>query len=151
MSIPKRYRGHCCRFPRPRTPCTLQLILLVTHLHEILSLILLVVLIPLMHPPPPDPGASTAGGGAVKVQLPKISLPCFKRSPIYWTTFWDSYESAVHLNSALSDVDRFSYLRSLLERSTFDAIAGSTLSSANYSEAIEILKKRFGNRHGDPT
>ena len=65
---------------------------------------------------------------------------------MYWTTFWDSYESAVHLNSALSDVDKFNYLRSLLERSAYDAIAGLTLSSASYGEAIEILKKHFGNK-----
>ena len=37
-------------------------------------------------------------------------------------------------------------MRSLLEKSAYEAIAGLTLSSANYHEAIEILKKRFGNR-----
>ena len=82
----------------------------------------------------------------VRSKLPKISLPHFKGNPIHWTAFWDSYESAVHLNSALSDVDKFNYLQSLLEKSAYDAITGLTLSSANYGEAIEILKKRFGNR-----
>lgn len=99
---------------------------------------------------PPDPDTSMTSPGAVniggKVKLPKISLPHFKGNRIYWTAFWDSYESAVHLNRPLSDVDKFNYLRSLLEKSAYDAIAGLTLSSANYGEAIEILKKRFGNR-----
>ena len=63
-----------------------------------------------------------------------------------WTAFWDSYESAVHNNDELSNVDKFNYLRSLLERTAYEAIAGLTLSSANYGEAIEILKKRFGNK-----
>ena len=102
---------------------------------------------PALHPLS-DPDTSTAGGGAVassKVKLPKISLSHFKGNPIYWTAFWDAYESTVHLNSALSDVDKFNYLQSLLEKSAYEAIAGLTLSSANYSEAIEILKKRFGN------
>ena len=66
-------------------------------------------------PPPPDPSdPSTASGGTAagsKVKLSKISLPHFKGNPIYWTAFWDSYKSAVHLNSALSDVDKFNYLR----------------------------------------
>lgn len=96
---------------------------------------------PPLHPPS-DPGTSTARGGAAtggKVKLPKISLPHF--NSIYWTAFWDSYESAVHLNSALSDIDKFNYLRSLLEKSAYEAVAGLTLSSANYGEAIEILKK----------
>ncbi len=33
-----------------------------------------------------------------------------------------------------------------LERSAYEAIAGLTLSSANYAEAVAILKKRFGNK-----
>ena len=70
------------------------------------------------------PGGATAGG---KVKLPKITLPHFKGNPIYWTAFWDSYESAVHLNDALSDVDKFKYLGSLLEKSAYEAIAGLTL------------------------
>ena len=81
-----------------------------------------------------------------KVKLPKITLPHFKGNPIYWTSFWDSYESAIHANPSLSDVDKFNYLKSLLEREAFDAIAGLTLSSANYQQAVAILKKRFGNR-----
>ena len=63
-----------------------------------------------------------------------------------WTTFWDSYESAIHNNAALSDIDKFNYLKSLLERSAHESIAGLTLTSANYHEAVEILKKRFGNK-----
>ena len=56
-------------------------------------------------------------------------------------SFWDSYESAVHKNKDFSDVDKFNYLRSLLERSAYDAIAGLTLSAANYSEAVDILQE----------
>ena len=52
----------------------------------------------------------------------------------------------MHLNSTLSDVDKFNYLRSLLEKLAYEAIAGLTLSASNYGEAIEILKRRFGNR-----
>ena len=96
------------------------------------------------------PSAHSAVGETVssssKVKLPKISLPHFKGNPIYWTAFWDSYESAVHLNDSLSDIDKFNYLRSLLEKTAYEVIAGLTLSSANYREAIDILKKRFGNR-----
>ena len=81
-----------------------------------------------------------------KVRLPKITLPRFNGDPAKWTSFWDSYESAIHLNSELTEVDKFNYLRSLLDHSAYDAIAGLTLSSANYQQAIEILRKRFGNK-----
>lgn len=81
-----------------------------------------------------------------RVKLPKISLPHFRGNLMKWTAFWDSFNSAVHLNDRLSDIDKFNYLRSLLESTAYDAIAGLALSAANYGEAIEILKKRFGNR-----
>ena len=63
-----------------------------------------------------------------------------------WTTFWDSYEAAVHKNSWPSDIDKFNYLKSLLERMASEAISGLTLTSTNYHEAISILKKQFGNK-----
>ena len=45
-------------------------------------------------------------------------------------------------------MDKFNYLRSLLEGSAFEAIRGLTLSAANYmyQDAISLLKKRFSNR-----
>ena len=39
----------------------------------------------------------------------------FPNDPVKWTPFWDSFQSAIHLNPDLSDVDKFSYLRSLLD------------------------------------
>ena len=81
-----------------------------------------------------------------KVKLPKLTLPHFNGNLTKWTAFWDSYESAIHSNDELSEVDKFNYLRSLLEGPAFEAVRGLTLSSANYQEAISILKKRFGNR-----
>ena len=61
-------------------------------------------------------------------------------------SFWDSYEFTIHSRKELTDVDKFNYLRSLLERTAHEAIAGLTLSSASYQEAIDILQKRFGNK-----
>ena len=93
-------------------------------------------------PPPP----TFALDHGAKVKLPKLSLPHFNGDVTKWTTFWDSFESAIHNNVELTDVDKFNYLRSLLDRSARDAISGLTLSSANYKEAIDVLKKRFGNK-----
>ena len=59
-------------------------------------------------------------------------------------TFWDSYNSSIHSNSSLSDVDKFNYLVSLVESSAAEAIAGLTITAANYvGRAIATLKKRF--------
>ena len=81
-----------------------------------------------------------------KVKLPKLSLMTFNGDLTTWTAFWDTFESSIHNNTDLSAIDKFNYLNSLLEGNAATAISGLTLSSANYDEAVVILKKRFGNR-----
>ena len=77
--------------------------------------------------------------------LPKLTLRQFNGKMTQWTTFWETYESAIHNNKDLSDIHKFNYLNSLLECSAHEAVSGLALSFANYHEAIAILKKCFGN------
>ena len=58
--------------------------------------------------------------------------------------FWDSFESSIHSNDSLSDVDKFNYLRGLQEESAKSCISGFSLTAANYNSAVDILKKRYG-------
>ena len=58
-----------------------------------------------------------------------------------WSSFWDSFESSIHSNSDLTEIEKFNYLHSLLEHTAAEAIAGLTLLSSNYEEAIALLKK----------
>jgi hypothetical protein len=51
--------------------------------------------------------------------------------------------SAVHNNVSISEVDKFTYLKSLVAK---DAIEGLPRRAANYKEAVSILQKRFGNK-----
>ena len=81
-----------------------------------------------------------------KVKLPKLVLKRFNGDLTKWSTFWDSFESSVHNHPSLSGVDKFNYLHSLLESTASEAISGLKLTSANYEEAITVLKKRFGNK-----
>lgn len=46
----------------------------------------------------------------------------------------------------MNDVDKFQYLKSLLEGSAVNAISGLPLTNSNYKEAVAILKDRFGNK-----
>jgi hypothetical protein len=97
---------------------------------------------------PPLELTSTGGSPAhsTRVKLPKLSLKKFNGDLTKWITFWDTFDSAVHRNSALSSIDKFNYLNSLLESAAAEAIAGLTLTSANYEEAVATLKRRFGNK-----
>ena len=72
-----------------------------------------------------EPTLAQPRGG--KVKLPKLTLRKFSGDPTAWTPFWDSYESAIHRNPDLSDIDKFNYLQSLVEHSAAEAIAGLTL------------------------
>ncbi len=90
--------------------------------------------------PEADLPATKATPCGAKVKLPKISLPRFRGDLVKWTPFWDAYQSAIHLNPDLTDIDKFNYLRSLLDHTAYDAIAGLMLSAANYKQAITILE-----------
>ena len=46
-------------------------------------------------------------------KLPKLDFPVFKSNPIDWTTFWDQFKTSKHLNSRLSDIDKFNYLKNI--------------------------------------
>ena len=81
-----------------------------------------------------------------RIKLPKLTIPPFEGDITQWTPFWDSYESAIHQNSSLTEIDKFNYLRSLLKGAGREAISGLMLTTANYDEAISILKKRYGNK-----
>ena len=83
------------------------------------------------------------------MRLPKLELRRFDGELTEWTAFWDSYESAIHNSTDLSAIDKFTYLRSLLEGPAATAIAGLTLSSPNYAEAINYPEETFWQQAGD--
>ena len=80
-----------------------------------------------------------------KVKLPKLSIKRYNGDLTKLVTFWDAFHSSIHTNPSLSNVDKFNYLVSLLESSAAEAIAGLSITSVNYDEAISTLRKRFGN------
>jgi hypothetical protein len=80
----------------------------------------------------------------VRPKLPKLVLNKFKGNITHWASFWDSYKTAVHENPALSTIDKFNYLNSLLEGVAARSIQGLSLTADNYNSAVDILHKRFG-------
>ena len=99
--------------------------------------------------PPSAPPAGDERTRSQRVRLPKLTLRSFNGDITTWTTFWDSYESAIHKSPDLSDIVKFNYLKSLLERTALEAISGLTLTSDNYHEAISTLKKNIWQQATD--
>ena len=77
-------------------------------------------------------------------KLPKLEVKKFSGRIQEWQEFWDSFESAIDKNESLAAVDKFAYLRSLVVEPARSTIAGFSLTSANYTAAVEVLKKRYG-------
>ena len=91
-----------------------------------------------------DSGATSAIHHGAKTKLPKLIIRKFNGEPSNWSEFWDIHESSVHKNPTLTDLDRFNYLKTLVEGPAYSTIYGLTLTSENYGAAIEMLKERFG-------
>ena len=80
-----------------------------------------------------------------RTNLPKLIIKQFDGGILNCQTFWDQYYSSVHVKTNISEIDKFTYLKSLLSESAFETISGLTLTSGNYVEAIKLLQNRYGN------
>ena len=75
--------------------------------------------------------------------MPKLTLPIFGGDPLKWQ---DSFDSAVHFNAVLTNVQKLNYLRAHLEGEAARAIAGFPLMGVNYYQSLDVLRNRFGDQ-----
>ena len=76
------------------------------------------------------------------LKLPKLELPKFDGDVLKFQNFWDQFEAAVHDNDNVPAVQKFTYLRSVLEGAAYHTIEGFEITSAIYQHAV-ALKHRF--------
>lgn len=91
-----------------------------------------------------SPNNANLMANQLRAKLPKLVLPKFKGDVTQWQGFWESYNSSVHTNPQLTQIDKFNHLHSLLEGQAARSIQGLTRTEANYNSAIDLLHKRFG-------
>ena len=72
-----------------------------------------------------------------KEKLPKLSLKKFSRNPVFLQLFI--------IKNTSSQVDKFNYLKTLLDGPAVSAIAEFSLTKENYETALELLKDRCPN------
>ncbi|XP_052087852.1 uncharacterized protein LOC127724889 [Mytilus californianus] len=77
-------------------------------------------------------------------KLPKLDLQNCTGDILTWQTFWESFEITIHHNPSLTNVQKFSYLKSQIHSEAAQCISGLSLSNANYDHAIILLKERYG-------
>ncbi|KRZ83914.1 hypothetical protein T08_6126 [Trichinella sp. T8] len=77
-------------------------------------------------------------------RLPEITLPKFTGKVLEFPSFWAQFEANVHKRRDLDNATKFTYLLSNTEGTARNAIEGIPLTPENYTQAVDILKKRFG-------
>ncbi|KAI5632974.1 hypothetical protein NE865_14311 [Phthorimaea operculella] len=78
-------------------------------------------------------------------KLPKLELTKFDGKIEKWPEFWATFENAVH-NRRLDNSVKLTYLYSCIQGSALEALRGLNITNENYDIALEMLKKRFGNK-----
>ena len=81
----------------------------------------------------------------VKIKLPTLKITTFSGDITTWQSFWDQYNSAIHSNKEISDINKFNYLHSFLCEEARSIISGLAPTSSNYTTAVGLLQKRYGN------
>ena len=81
----------------------------------------------------------------IKVNLPKLQLPCFDGNVQQWPEFWDMFKTSVDEQN-LPKVSKFNYLKSVLKGTAATAISGLSIDNKNYDTAIALLKERYGRK-----
>ena len=88
------------------------------------------------------PGLSSS---KYSVRLPKIEIKKFRGDPVQWQQFADTFDATITNNEHISDVEKFTYLRGLLEGEAERCIEGITLIGENFSQAMGLLRQQYGN------
>lgn len=82
----------------------------------------------------------------IVAKLPKLSLPIFDGNYRNWPSFYDLFKSLIHDNADLSNIEKFQYLLTSLNKEPLALVKGIPLTEANYCVAYEMLEKRYQNK-----
>lgn len=79
------------------------------------------------------------------VKLPTIKIPTFAGKYDNWLEFRDTYLSLIHENDAISDIQKYHYLRASLVNSAAQVIRSIEFSASNYPVAWDTVFNRYNN------
>lgn len=85
-------------------------------------------------------------GVASTVKFPQINLPTYTGNYQEWMEFHDIFQSLIHNNTNLDDVQKFYYLKSCLKGEAANVVRSLEVSANNYTVAWNLLNDRFENK-----
>ena len=80
------------------------------------------------------------------VKLPLLQLPKFSGNVLEWSAFYDAFVASVDSHNRLSNVQKFTHLRSCLYGRAYKCIEGYSVANDNYPKALQDLRGRFGRK-----
>ena len=83
----------------------------------------------------------------IEVKLPKLDIPEFGGDPKEYRGFWDAFQVSIDSKATLSKVSKFTHLKKALVGDPARSVRGLECTDANNDEAVDILKKLFGNKN----
>ncbi|KAL6728875.1 hypothetical protein Aduo_010608 [Ancylostoma duodenale] len=78
-----------------------------------------------------------------KMRLPQLEVHVFSGSYRDYPTFWTIYDSLIHSNQQLTNMDKFPFLRQALKGRAATLLGNMPAIAENYEKAIKLLNKRF--------
>lgn len=76
------------------------------------------------------------------IRLPKINLIRFSGNYTEFQNFISIFDSLIHNNSKLSNIEKMHYLLSVLDKEPLSLIKNLKITSENYPIAYQLLKLR---------
>lgn len=82
----------------------------------------------------------------VSLQLPRIPLPKFTGDHLDWENFRNTFEALVATNDALTNTQKFHYLKSSVTGDAATLISNLKISDANYESAWQLLLDEYDDK-----
>ena len=79
------------------------------------------------------------------MKLPKITSETVSGDPFDWKSIKERFEAAVHNNESITNIEKFMYWKTYLDKSASQAIDGFLLTCENYTDAWNLLNDWYGN------
>ncbi|KAL4083194.1 hypothetical protein QTP88_028524 [Uroleucon formosanum] len=92
------------------------------------------------------PGSTASSHQASIVKLAALNVPQFSGNYKEWSTFNDMFTALIHSNEALTEVQKFFYLKAALSGDAAEVVKCFETSAKNYKIAWDCLNERFNNK-----